>query len=112
MRQEFKKPVKVAAWKRANGHCEKCTAKLYPGKYEYHHDKECTFGGDNSLENCVVLCVPCHDLITGARAKDVAKSNAVRNKHAGIKRKPKGRPLPGTKASGWKRKMDGTLVRR
>lgn len=109
--RSFPKKVKVAAWKRANGQCEGCHGKLYPGKFEYHHDKEFTFGGESALENCVVLCVACHDKITYSRAKDVAKSNAVRNKHAGIK-KTQARPLMGTKASGWKRKMDGTWVRR
>ena len=110
VRREFSKAVKLAAWKRAKGACERCTAKIIGG-VEYHHEKEDTFGGEPVLENCVVLCITCHRGITGERAKVVAKSNRVRNKFLGIKTK-KSRSLMGSKASGWKRKMDGTVVRR
>lgn len=111
MRREFPKSVKVAAWNRSGGQCEGCTAKLFPGKYEYHHIKEDTFGGEPVLGNCVVLCIACHGKITASQAGKIAKSNAVRNKYIGIKRN-KGRPMPGTKASGLKRRMDGTWEKR
>ncbi len=110
MRREFTKAVKLGAWQRAQGNCERCTVKIIGGA-EYHHDKEDTFGGEPVLENCVVLCKPCHRGITGERAKVVAKSNRVRNKFLGIKTK-KSRPIPGSKASGLKRRMDGTVERR
>jgi 5-methylcytosine-specific restriction protein A len=100
-RREFTKAVKLDAWKRAAGQCEKCTAKLFPGNVEYHHDKECTYGGAATIENCVVLCRACHSTITGKRAKDIAKSNRVRNRNIGIKK-------PRT-IRAW-RKFDGTPV--
>jgi hypothetical protein len=41
------------------------------------------------------------------------RATAVKRlRHAGIKLAPKGRPLPGTIASGWKHGMDGGWVRR
>lgn len=101
-RREFTKAVKLAAWKRCGGNCEKCTAKLYPGKIEYHHAKEDTFGGEPTLENCAVLCVGCHSAITGERAKVIAKSSRVRAKHLGIKRKRQG-------FRGWRR-FDDSIV--
>ncbi len=101
MRQEFTKAVKLAAFKRADGHCEGCTAKLYPGKFDYHHDKEDTFGGEPTLDNCKVLCVACHSKITRTRAKVIAKSNRVRNRHIGIRKR--------TGFRGWQ-KMNGTAV--
>ena len=111
MRREFTKAVKLAAWQRCNGQCEGCTCRLMVGRFEYHHKVECTYDGEATLENCQVLCIPCHDAITGKRAKDVAKSNRVRNKFLGIK-KAKGAPMPGSKRSRWKRRMDGTVVPR
>jgi 5-methylcytosine-specific restriction enzyme A len=111
MRAEFTKATKLDAWTRANGHCEQCTAKLFPGNIEYHHDKECAYGGTNSVDNCILLCRACHGSITRRRMTDIAKSNRVRAAHLGIKR-GSGRPLPGSKASGWKRKMSGTWERR
>ncbi len=110
-RREFSKSVRLAAWNRCQGRCESCTGKLYPGRIEYHHDKEDTFGGEPTLENAVVLCTACHSNITGKQAKVIAKSNRVRNKFLGIKTK-KGRPIPGSRASGLRKKMDGTVERR
>mgnify|MGYP003658919182 CR=1 FL=1 len=101
MRKEFSKAVKLAAWHRAQGVCEKCGGKLFPGRVEYHHEKEDTFGGEPVLENCVVLCVACHRGITGERAKVVAKSNRIRNKFIGIRKKK--RTIPG-------RRFDGTPI--
>ena len=102
MRREFSKAVKLEAWKRCQGHCEKCTARLYPGRFEFHHDKEDTFGGEPTLENCKVLCIGCHDEITGKQVPVIAKSNRVRNKHLGIKPKRQG-------FRGWRR-MNGQIV--
>lgn len=98
MRQEFPKSVKLAAWNAAGGHCQNCTAKLFAGNIEYHHDRECTFAGSAELGNCVVLCRACHSIITRSRAPVIAKSNRVRNRHLGIKRAK--RTIPGRRFNG------------
>lgn len=98
MRSEFTKATKLDAWIRSNGHCEVCTAKLFPGHYDYHHAKECVFAGSNELSNCVVACDNCNGKITKERAPVIAKSNRVRNSHLGIKRS--GRTIPGRRFSG------------
>ena len=100
-RAEFSKRTKLEAFKRSGGQCECCTARLFVGKYDFHHVKEDTFGGEPTLENCKVLCTVCHDKITGARAAVIAKSNRIRAKHLGIKRK--------SGFKGW-RKFDGSPV--
>jgi hypothetical protein len=109
-RREFTKTVKLDAWNRCGGSCERCTARLYPGKFDYHHDKDDTFGGAPTLDNCVVLCDSCHSTITRDRAPIIAKSNRVRARHLGARR-PKYR-WPHGKDSPTKRKLDGTIVRR
>lgn len=101
-RSEFSKATKLDAWRVSRGRCMKCTAKLLSGEGEYHHDKECTFGGDCTLENCILLCRACHSEITKKRAAVIAKSNRIRNRHIGIKR-------PRT-ITGWKN-MRGEAVR-
>lgn len=103
MRSEFTKAVRLAAFERANGHCEnpKCGARLYVGKYEYHHDRECAFSGNSGLDNCVVLCVGCHRAITSRQATVIAKTSRIRNRHIGIKK-------PRT-FRGWRR-MNGDAV--
>ena len=111
MRQEFSKAVKLAAFQRCKGFCEECTALLFPTKTEYHHDKEDTFDGEPTLENCKVLCTACHSRITRRRAAVIAKSSRQRANHLGISSKSRN-PLPGGRDSTLKRKIGGTVVRR
>lgn len=102
-RLEFPKSVKLAAWDRCKGRCEcGCGMKIIKPEYD-HYPVAASLGGSNELSNCRVLDVKCHRLITAK--KDVpalSKSERIYEKRAGI-RKPKGRPLAGTKASGWKK---------
>ena len=68
-------------------------------------------GGENRENNLQIICGSCHKAKT---ATDVAEKAVVarkRKKALGIKAKPK-RPLMGTVASGWRRRMDGTVERR
>lgn len=112
MRREFSTKVRVAAFQRAKGRCESCTAPLFPGKFEYDHRLADAFGGEPTLENCEVICKACHDLKTfTSDIPAIAKSNRVRAKHIGAKTR-KGRPLPGGKDSPYRIKMDRTVVPR
>lgn len=97
-RREFSPAVKLAAFKRSQGLCEECSATLYVGKFEYDHVKEDTFDGEPTLENCAVLCVSCHKGKTKKNAPIIAKSNRIRKKHLGIKKR--GRTIPGRRFNG------------
>lgn len=111
-RREFPKAVKRDAFLRANGRCENaaCKAFLTLGKYHYDHDIPDGLGGEPILENCVVLCIACHkDKTTTKDVPAIAKAKRVSDKHLGI-RKPS--TFPGSRDSGWKRKMNGEVVRR
>ena len=100
-RREFSKATKLAEWQSSGGLCRHCKAKLFPGNIEYHHRTECTFAGSAGLDNCVALCRACHSVVTSGRAAVIAKSNRVRNKHIGIRKRPSFR--------GWRR-FNGTAV--
>ena len=70
---------------------------------------ECTV---NSLENCAAVCVKCHAFKT--RNHDIpkaAKTVRQQDKARGTK-KPQRRPMPGSKASGLEKRMDGSVERR
>ena len=104
-RSEFSTKTKRQSWERCKGLCESCSAKLYPGKFDYDHDIPDGLGGEPTLENCKVLCRNCH----GAKTIEVdrpimQKADNIRSKHLGIKTR---RPW-----SLWKRKMNGETVRR
>lgn len=86
MRREFSVAVKKLAKERAGDSCEGCGVPFAGRRPEYDHDKEDTFGGEPTLDNCTVLCPPCHRAKTSSRQRVIAKSNRVRNKSAGITR--------------------------
>lgn len=103
--------VKVRIFDRASGICADCTC-LIVGKLRpaYDHKTALINGGQHREGNLQLLCVPCHAIKTKA---DVAeKSTVYRKRLAHLGLKPKGRPMPGSKASGFRRRMNGQVERR
>ena len=112
MRREFSAKVKQAAFERSGGYCESCTAPLSPGHIHYDHVIPDALGGDPTLDNCACICSACHGRKTSkSDVPRIAKMKRQRSQHIGAKSKS-GPPLPGSRRSGWKRKMDGAIERR
>ena len=117
MRREFTAKTKLAAWDRAGGCCEHCTLKVTAaiGPTQYDHRIPDGLGGEPTLENCQVLCKPCHDLKTHTSidgdVSKIAKAKRInkRQANADSRRLP---AMPGSRRSPWKRKINGTLERR
>lgn len=90
-----------------------CGRPIRPGdKWTCDHGVALINGGENRERNLHPLCAWCNP---DKNASDVAEKSMVYHKqlrHAGIKLKAKGRPLPGTIASGWKKHVNGTVERR
>ena len=106
-RREFPKSVKVAAFERAKGKCEDCSAPLYPGKFQYDHDLADGLGGEPTLENCKVRCTNCHGPKTTQHdIPAIAKAKRMKAKHIGAT-KPK-RPWGGR----YRKKVSGEVVLR
>jgi len=105
-RSEFSAKVKSDAWKRCGGKCEGCTAKLFPGKFDYDHRKADGLGGEPTLENCQVLCKSCHHEKTVKEDRPIMdKADNIREKHFGIKTKTGfRRPPPGYNP--WTRRIE------
>jgi hypothetical protein len=121
-RREFTKPTRREALKRAKGRCEavgewyglepgkRCETPLAHGVEFDHVDLDAN-SRDNSLENCAAVCIPCHRHKTAKHDIPLAaKTLRQQDKFNGIRRSS--RPLPGSKASGWRKRMDGTVERR
>ena len=90
-RSEFSADVRKAAWKRCGGKCEKCTAKLFVGKFQYDHVIPDGLGGEPTLENCQVLCTNCHHVKTVERDRPpMQKADNVASKHFGYAGKTTG----------------------
>lgn len=111
MRSEFSQRTKLEAWRKANGHCERCKKKIVAGDGpEYDHRLPDRIGGGNDIENCQVLCKACHCWKTRDDTPAICKTRSLEKQAAKAKRKS--RPMMGTKASGWKKRLNGEAVRR
>jgi 5-methylcytosine-specific restriction enzyme A len=119
----FTKATKRAALQRSGKKCEaigklyglipdaRCEAPLGYG-FEFDHVLATSNGGDDSLENCAVVCRPCHAFKTAKHdTPRAAKTVRQRDKHNGIKPRYS-RPVPGSKASGLRKRLSGKVERR
>lgn len=122
MRKEFPLKVKDAALKRSNGVCEchlvsqlptfevGCGCALGPGNTYFEHVNPDGLTGEPTLENCAALCRTCWALKTKTYDIPViAKAKRVRRKHVGIRRPSR---FACARNSKWKKKLDGSVVRR
>ena len=117
MRKEFSRRVKALAFKRCCDemgvpHCEKCGVVLVAGNVNYDHDIAAGLGGRSDLENCRVLCIKiCHAKKTHTEDNPIMqKADRVLKKTYSISTSRN--PMPGSRASRWKKKMDGSVVKR
>lgn len=119
-RREFSRATKRAAWERANGRCEgniayqfvdiRCGAPIDIGNFHYDHIDPEWYSKDSELSNCQVLCTACHKAKTARDMANIAKSKRIRDKR--IKALVSKRPMPGSRRSHLKKRMDGTVVNR
>jgi len=94
-----------------SGTCHLCGQKIAVGEaWEAEHIIALEISGDDSDANLAPAHVACHRAKTADDAGRIAKARRVRAKHIGAHR-PKA-TLPGSRASKWKRRIDGTVVRR
>lgn len=112
-RREFPRKVRAEVFLRAGGRCEsqECGAKLKTGEGHYDHILPDALGGEPTADNCQLLCKVCHGAKTKEDVGRIRKADRQRDKHTGA-HKGSSNPLPGSRASKWKRKMNGEVVRR
>jgi len=106
-RTEFSKTVRLAAWNRCGGHCEKCTAKITAanGPPQYDHIVPDAVGGPATLDNCQTLCKTCHNTKTHeADVPQIAKTKRVMvNRVNAVERRSGFRKPPAGFKYDWKR---------
>lgn len=108
-RTEFSSKIRLAAWKRSGGRCEKCGAKLYPGKFAFDHIKPDGLGGRADISNCQCLCDSCHGTKTHTVDRPImTKADNQRKAHLGLK--PKGRGFQTNRSGKYKQKIGGEIV--
>lgn len=101
--------VKLRIFERFNQRCNNCNllivGKLLP---RYDHIIALINGGQNRESNIQLLCSGCHDDKTKGDVRD--KSN-IYNKRIRRLKLHNRKLIPGSKGSGFRKRMDGTVIR-
>ena len=112
-RQVFSTSFRLNLFLIRKGTCASCYQKIDAGKaWDIDHIIPLALGGTNEPENLQILCKPCHQSKTAKNdIPRIAKTKRLKARHLGA-RSPSSRPIPGSRRSPWKRKLDGNVVRR
>jgi 5-methylcytosine-specific restriction enzyme A len=106
-RRSISQSRREAILKRQNDACAVCGCALRGGRFEIDHTQALVHGGDNDDDNLRALCPRCHRVKTKEDVRGDAHAGRV---YVGGKQR-KGPPLPGTKASGIRKRFNGTVER-
>ena len=103
--------VKLRVFERHGGICHISGRKIRPGdEWDCDHVQALCNGGENRETNLAPALREHHREKTAGDVRQRAKDDRVRKKHLGL-HKPK-TVMPGSRASKWKKKADGTTVLR
>jgi 5-methylcytosine-specific restriction protein A len=104
--------VKDRVFDRFNGICYLANRPIAPGEpWDAEHVIAIINGGENRESNLAPALRDKHKGKTAADVAEKSRNYRKRTKHLGIKSKSN-RPMPGSKASGIRRRMNGSVERR
>ncbi|MGI9297057.1 MAG: HNH endonuclease signature motif containing protein [Gammaproteobacteria bacterium] len=96
------------------GICHICEGRIDGAReaWEISHELPLELGGADDDENRKPAHYKCHRALTAEQdIPRIAKAKRREARHLGAKA-PSSRPIPGSKASGWRKRMDGRVERR
>lgn len=105
--------VRLRVFERFGGVCQcGCGLKISTGQaWDADHEIPLCNGGSNRESNLRPLLRAHHKAKTNEDVETKSKLYRVRAAHAGVKRRSS-RPIPGSKASGIRKRMNGTVEKR
>ncbi len=104
--------VRLRVLERDNNSCAVCHTPIHGGvRWETDHIKAIINGGQNRESNLQTLCKVCHIIKSKGDVAMKAYTAQLKSKHLGLK-KSRWPAMAGTKRSGWRKRMDGTVERR
>jgi 5-methylcytosine-specific restriction protein A len=102
---------RLRVFEAAGGLCHLCGLRIQVGeKWEVEHRRALALGGEDDDANLSPAHVNCHAEKTKADAKSWSKAKRMKSKF--IDRPQSRNPMPGSRASKWKKRMDGSVVLR
>ena len=111
MRRSLSKLARIRIFDSADGICHICKTKIHTGEaWQADHILPLALGGEDEEGNMAPAHERCHGKKTKGDVGKIRKADRQRAKHLGIKKGS--RPIPGSKNSRWKKKIDGTVVER
>ena len=114
-RKPLSNQKRAAVFEREHRTCYICTRVLPIGeRYQIEHPRALVNGGPDDISELKVVCLWCHPEKTKNDHKIAAKARRVATKHVipNSQRQKRGRPMAGTRQSGWKHKCSGEWERR
>ncbi len=103
--------VRLRVFERVGGRCQRCGRKIVAGEpWQVDHVQALINGGEHRESNLRPLHERCHVAKTASDVKVKAKVARVKARHLGLAKSRN--PMPGGKASRWKRTMSGLVVDR
>ena len=103
--------VRLRIFRQQDGRCPICTRQLNPGNITTDHTVALEDGGENREQNLQLICTaPCSLKKTGEENRRRAKADRAIAKRLGFRQSR--HIVPGSRRSPWKKKLDGTVVRR
>lgn len=109
-RGSLSKTRKLRIWEREHGRCMVCGIKLITGKFIFEHVRPLALGGADEDDNIRLTCKGCASDKTKDDMARINKAKRQKASHLGMKQSKT--PMPFGRGSKYKRKMDGTVVRR
>lgn len=94
--------------------CHLCPGKIDETreKWEIEHVIPLALGGEDEPENWRPAHAKCHLAKTREDVAQIAKAKRVELRHRGSPQRKSSRPMPGSRASGWRKPMNGPAERR
>lgn len=104
--------VRIRVFEKYHGVCYRSGVKIGPGdKWECDHIIALANGGRHAEDNLAPILTTSHREKTKGDRRVQSKIYKIKKRYLGLA-KAKSRPLAGTKASGWRRKLNGTWEKR